>query len=176
MGRAAYGGVVASAPFLPLPDEYTGQALVLRIHFLYNPRPGEDSDSGTADQTKSSESVRLSEILVSVPEPPPGTDGTQDFTAARLKAEELLAQIRAGKSFEDVAGKNPDVGYFRRGQLSKSLEDVVFAMKVGDVSNVIRTKQGFVILKVTDHLQSGPKPPATSPQTPAPPEPAKPNQ
>jgi peptidyl-prolyl cis-trans isomerase SurA len=35
------------------------------------------------------------------------------------------------------------------------LEDVTFAMKKGDVSDVVRTKQGFVILKVTDHQAGG---------------------
>ena len=39
--------------------------------------------------------------------------------------------------------------------LAKELEDKTFAMKPGEVSDVIRTKQGFVILKVTEHQQAG---------------------
>ena len=44
------------------------------------------------------------------------------------------------------------MGYFCYGHLAQSLDDLVFQMKVGDVSDVIRTKQGFVILTVTDRL------------------------
>ena len=39
--------------------------------------------------------------------------------------------------------------------LSKNLEDQTFAMKAGDLSDVIRTKQGFVVLKVTEHNTGG---------------------
>ena len=44
---------------------------------------------------------------------------------------------------------------FKRGQLAKELEDKTFAMKAGEVSDVIRTKQGYVILKVVDHQMAG---------------------
>ena len=44
---------------------------------------------------------------------------------------------------------------FKRGQLAKELEDKTFAMKAGDVTDVIRTKQGYVILKVVDHQMAG---------------------
>ncbi len=46
-------------------------------------------------------------------------------------------------------------GYFKRGTLAKELEDKTFAMKPGEVSDVIRTKQGFIILKVTEHHDAG---------------------
>jgi peptidyl-prolyl cis-trans isomerase SurA len=39
--------------------------------------------------------------------------------------------------------------------LAKELEDKVFAMKAGEITDVIRTKQGFVILKVTEHQEAG---------------------
>ena len=44
---------------------------------------------------------------------------------------------------------------FKRGQLSKQLEDTTFGMKAGEITNVIQTKQGFVILKVVDHQMAG---------------------
>ena len=47
------------------------------------------------------------------------------------------------------------LGYFKRGTLAKQIEDKTFDMKAGDVSDVIRTKQGFVILKVTEHHNAG---------------------
>ena len=94
----------------------------------------------------------------------PASDDPQRLAAAEAKAQDLLAQIRKGASFEDVAKKNSDgpsasqggdLGLFKRGMLAKELEDKTFAMKPGEVTDVIRTKQGFVILKVGEHQQAG---------------------
>jgi peptidyl-prolyl cis-trans isomerase SurA len=54
-----------------------------------------------------------------------------------------------------TAAQGGDLGLFKRGALSKELEDTTFAMKAGAVTDVIRTKQGFVILKVTEHQTAG---------------------
>lgn len=89
---------------------------------------------------------------------------TAALAAAEAKANDLLKQIRGGASFEDVAKKNSsgpsaaqggDLGVFKRGTLAKELEDRTFAMKSGEVTDVIRTKQGYVILKVTNHQMAG---------------------
>jgi len=122
------------------------------------------------------EQVRLSEILIAPkpagtpgagadsPTPAPQPDSDAQLSAAENKAKELLEQIHKGADFAEVAKKNSDgpsakdggdLNYFKRGILSKELEDRVFAMKAGDVTDVIRTKQGFVILKVTEHQQAG---------------------
>ena len=107
------------------------------------------------------EAVALSEILVSTEQ---AGDDAQKLAAAEAKANDLLKQIRAGASFDEVAKQNSqglsakqggELGYFERGKLAKQLEDITFAMKKGQVSDVIRTKQGFVILKVTDHQTAG---------------------
>jgi len=123
------------------------------------------------------EFIRLSEILVAPKTPgadpkaaasaPAPADQAADeaaLKAAQAKAEDLLKQIHDGANFEDIAKKNSDgpsaadggaLGIFKRGQLAKELEDKTFAMKSGDVTDVIRTKQGYVILKVVDHQQAG---------------------
>ena len=44
---------------------------------------------------------------------------------------------------------------FRPGTMAKELETITFALKSGELSNVIETKQGYVILKVIDHQQAG---------------------
>jgi peptidyl-prolyl cis-trans isomerase SurA len=86
------------------------------------------------------------------------------LAAAEAKANDVLKQIRAGANFEDMAKKysdgpsaaqGGDLGGFKRGTLAKELEDRTFAMKSGDVTDVIRTKQGYVILKVTNHQMAG---------------------
>jgi TonB family protein len=45
LDRAAWAGITGSNPFPPLPSEFPGQYLGLRIYFFYNPAPGEMSQS-----------------------------------------------------------------------------------------------------------------------------------
>jgi peptidyl-prolyl cis-trans isomerase SurA len=113
------------------------------------------------------EEIRLSEILVA----PAGTQGekaaeptAEQLAHAEQKARNLLAQLKAGGKFEDVAVNNSngptaaqggDIGNFKRGTMAKQLEDITFAMKAGEISDVVRTRQGFVILKVTEHTAAG---------------------
>lgn len=109
------------------------------------------------------EQVRLSEILVTIA--PDAPEGAADpAAAAEQKARELREQIAKGASFEEVAKKNSsgasaeqggDLGYFERGKLAKELEDKTFSMQVNEVSDVIRTKQGYILLKVTEHQPAG---------------------
>jgi peptidyl-prolyl cis-trans isomerase SurA len=117
------------------------------------------------------ESIKLSEILVAPKKPSAGADPAAKqaeeaaaLAAAEAKADDLLKQIRAGAKFEDLAKKESegpsaaqggDLGGFKRGTLAKELEDKTFAMKAGEVTDVIRTKQGYVILKVTNHQMAG---------------------
>jgi peptidyl-prolyl cis-trans isomerase SurA len=118
-------------------------------------------------QMEQPEQIRLSELLVSTEKKvkdAPAAPDDQLLAAAQAKADDLLAQIRKGGAFDQIAKKNSDgptaaqggdLGYFKRGALAKELEDKTFAMKPGDVSDVIRTKQGFVILKVAEHPMAG---------------------
>jgi peptidyl-prolyl cis-trans isomerase SurA len=122
------------------------------------------------------EQVRLSEILIApkMPPKPAGADGkpvppseeeTQaTLEAAKAKAQDLLDQIHKGAKFDDLAKKysdgpsakeGGDLGLFKRGTLAKELEDRVFALKAGGVTEVIRTKQGYVILEATEHQTAG---------------------
>ncbi len=115
------------------------------------------------------EQVRLSEILVST-EIKGANSGEsvqaspEQIAAAQKKAQDIYAQLKAGAKFEEVAKKlsdgptaadGGDLQLFKRGTLAKELEDKVFAMKANDFTEPIHTKQGFVILKVTDHTQAG---------------------
>jgi len=108
------------------------------------------------------ERVRLSEILVSTEKVEPGDQA--GVAAAGQKAQQILEQVRGGMAFDEAARKSSDgptaaqggdLGYFKRGTLARELEEKTFAMKAGDISDVVRTKQGFLILKVTEHEQAG---------------------
>ena len=117
------------------------------------------------------EQVRLSEILIST-QPKPTEDpktaasitDEQRVATAQAKANQVYEDIEKGAKFDDVAKKDSDgptaaqggdLGYFKRGTLAKELEDTTFGMKAGEITKPIRTKQGFVILEVTEHPQAG---------------------
>jgi peptidyl-prolyl cis-trans isomerase SurA len=106
------------------------------------------------------EQVQLSEILVPTPEN--ATDA--QVAQAQAKAQEVAAKLKAGAKFEDLAkqysggttaDKGGDLGLFKRGALAKVLEDQTFGLEAGQSTAPIRTRQGFVVLKVTQHIPAG---------------------
>ncbi len=111
------------------------------------------------------ESERLSEILIST-----GANGADDpakVAAAKAKADDLEARLHAGgdfaqlaKSFSDgsTAAEGGDLGQYKLGQLGKVLEDKTFDLKTGQYTEPILTRQGYIILKVTQHNPGGPRP------------------
>lgn len=103
------------------------------------------------------EERRASHILINASKDMPA----EARKAARDKAQALLEQVRkAPDSFADVAKKNSqdagsapnggDLDYFGRGAMVKPFEDAAFAMKKGEISDVVESDFGFHIIKVTD--------------------------
>jgi peptidyl-prolyl cis-trans isomerase SurA len=83
---------------------------------------------------------------------------------AEAKANQLLDQLKKGAKFDDLAKKSSEgptaaqggtLGTFKRGELAKDLEEKTFSLKAGENTGVIRTRQGFIILKVTAHRAAG---------------------
>ena len=81
------------------------------------------------------------------------------------KAKKLLADIRGGKPFADVARENStdgsaknggDLGWFGPGMMVKPFEDAVFAAKVGEVAGPIKTDFGWHLILVTETHQKAP--------------------
>lgn len=123
------------------------------------------------------EEIGLSEIMVSTQMPnaedkdktaagqdKPLPEDPAKVAQAEAKANDLLEQLKKGAKFEDLAKKSSDgptaaqggtLGAFKRGELAKDLEDQTFSLKPGENTGVIRTKQGFIILKVTAHRSAG---------------------
>jgi peptidyl-prolyl cis-trans isomerase SurA len=109
------------------------------------------------------ESERLSEILVSTG----GGDDPAKVTAAKAKADDIEARLHAGgdfaqlaRSFSDgpTASEGGDLGQYKRGQLGKLLEDQTFGLNSGQYTDPILTRQGYIILKVVQHIAGGPQP------------------
>jgi parvulin-like peptidyl-prolyl isomerase len=74
-----------------------------------------------------------------------------------VKGEDFSALAKR-YSEGSTADEEGNLGEFERGQLSKQLEDAVFTMDKGQITDVIQTKTGFEILKVLDHFQAGLQP------------------
>ena len=108
------------------------------------------------------ESERLSEILIST-----GTDDPAKVAAAKAKADDLEARLHSGGDFAQLArsfsegstaASGGDLGQYKRGQLPKALEDKTFGLNSGQYTDPILTRQGYIILKVVQHVPGGPRP------------------
>ena len=78
---------------------------------------------------------------------------------ARKQAEEILAKAKAGEDFatlaktysqDSTASEGGDLGLFEKGKMLPEFENVAFAMKVGEISDLVRTIYGYHIIKVTE--------------------------
>jgi peptidyl-prolyl cis-trans isomerase SurA len=94
------------------------------------------------------------------------TAGKTDAEVADLKkkADTALKRIQDGEDFGEIAKRYSDgstakqggyLGVYKRGELSKALEDVVFKMKRNELTPVMETKQGFLIMQVLEHYDEG---------------------
>lgn len=79
-------------------------------------------------------------------------------------AGDIASRLRKGAAFEDLsaqyslapnAKRGGDIGYVSRGELPKMFEDVIFLLKPGAVSDVIRTDSTFHIFKVDERRPPG---------------------
>jgi len=98
------------------------------------------------------EQVTLSEIFVTTQsltnaEVAHAKKTAKDLHARALKGEDF-AELARRFSAGETAMEGGELGAFERGELSKEIEDVVFKMKAGQVSDVIRTRKGCEILKL----------------------------
>jgi peptidyl-prolyl cis-trans isomerase C len=104
------------------------------------------------------EQVRASHILIRPTDP--NTDPNQAKAQARAKAEDLLKKVKGGADFATVAKESSDcpskaqggdLGLFSRDKMVKPFADAAFAMKVGDISDLVESPFGYHIIKVTEH-------------------------
>lgn len=83
-----------------------------------------------------------------------------DPQVARAQVESVLQRARAGEDFAALArefssdpgskGNGGDLGWFARGMMVKPFEDAAFALKPGEVSNVVESQFGFHIIKLEE--------------------------
>ena len=103
------------------------------------------------------EERRASHILINAPK----GGSADDKAKARAKAVALRETLgKTPDAFADLAKKNSqdpgsaerggDLDFFSRGSMVKPFEDAAFALKKGDISDVVESDFGFHIIRVTD--------------------------
>ncbi len=105
------------------------------------------------------EQVALREIVVSTEGKKP-----EELPDLKKKAETALKRVQDGEDFGEIAKRLSDgstksqggfLGVYKRGELSKELEDKVFKMKRKELTEVMETKQGYLVLEVLEHYDEG---------------------
>ena len=110
------------------------------------------------------EEVKAAHILLRLEQ-----DADQDTIDKRRKlAQDLIDQLNNGASFEQLAKihsddkasavQGGDLGTFGRGVTVKEFEDTAFALKAGQISDIVRTPFGLHIIRVDEHTEPGVKP------------------
>ncbi|MEK7407554.1 MAG: peptidylprolyl isomerase [Acidobacteriota bacterium] len=108
------------------------------------------------------EQVLLREILIS-------TEGKDEagVAAAEKKAKDIVDRGRRGENFGNMARDNSDavtarsygeLGAFKRGELRKDIEELVFKQEKGYVTDPIKQPNGFLILKLEERFAAGLQP------------------
>ena len=108
---------------------------------------------------------RASHILINAAKDAPAAEREK----AKARATELVASVRAAPAtFADIAKKNSqdtgsapsggDLDFFSRGAMVKPFEDAAFAMKKGDISDVVESDFGYHIIQLTDIKEPKQKP------------------
>ena len=107
------------------------------------------------DKFKQDESVRASHILFRVPE---NADAATKKKALE-QAQSVLKQARGGADFAELAKKysadgsaqqGGDLNFFTKGQMVPEFDKAAFALKTGEISDIVTTQFGYHIIKVTD--------------------------
>ena len=107
-------------------------------------------------------SVTLREILVAVPTSDRGVNVAQD-DAAKAKAEDIRHRLLGGEPFARLAAEVSDapskangglIGPINSDELAPALQKVLENIKVGEVSEVIRTQRGYQILSLESRTET----------------------
>jgi peptidyl-prolyl cis-trans isomerase C len=107
------------------------------------------------DRFKQPEGVRASHILIMANEK--ADEATKK--AARAKIDGILKRVKAGEDFAALAKENSqdgsasqggDLGFFQKGRMVPAFDQAAFALKPGEVSDVVTTEFGYHIIKLTE--------------------------
>ncbi len=146
-------------------EEFKTDPQVRLKYILFSRKAVENSVNATGQEIKEyfqdhpgefhvPEARKAAHILLKVPE---GANATQ-VEAVKSQAEDLVKRLKAGESFAELAKKysqdpgsaenGGELGFFRKGQMVKPFDEKVFSMKEGQISEPVRTRFGFHIIRL----------------------------
>ena len=108
---------------------------------------------------KKPESARASHILIGVEQ----GASEEERKKAKEKAEAILKRVKGGEDFATLAksesscpssAQGGDLGTFARGQMVPAFENAAFALKPGQVSDIVETQFGYHIVKLTEKQEA----------------------
>lgn len=106
------------------------------------------------EQFTNKEEVSASHILIATDE----TASAEDDAKAKAEAEDVLAQLKKGSDFAELAmaksdcpskERGGDLGSFGRGQMVPSFEEAAFSQPIGEIGSIVKTQFGYHIIRVT---------------------------
>ncbi len=111
------------------------------------------------------EQVKVAHILIKTPLPAPGAKEDEKAIAdARVKAEDVLKQVKAGGDFAKLAEKYSDdpgsaknggeLGWIGRGRTVPEFEKAAFSLAKGQTSDLVKSSYGFHIIRVEDKQEA----------------------
>ena len=118
-------------------------------------KESKDYYDGHPDLFRRPEQIRASHILIRI-------DAKADKSgkeSSRNKLEGIRQRVKKGEDFAELAKQNSedstsanggDLGYFQRGRMVKPFEDAAFALKPGEVSDIVESPYGYHLIKVTE--------------------------
>jgi peptidyl-prolyl cis-trans isomerase C len=112
------------------------------------------------DLFKSPEQIKARHILIQVPKEAPD----EEKKKLKEKALEVLKKVKAGEDFTKLAGefsddpgtksKGGELGFFSKGSMVPAFEQAAFALKPGEVSELVETEFGFHVIKVDEKKEA----------------------
>ena len=138
-------------------DQLMGQKLVAyEVKSKVSVSPGEVSEYYKVhpDEFTQGDRVRLGHILIRI--------GARSEEDAKALADQLLGRIRAGESFEEIAKaqsegaeakEGGEMGWITKGQLMGEIDDKVFSLMQGQVTEPIKSSLGYHLFRVNEKQQ-----------------------
>jgi peptidyl-prolyl cis-trans isomerase C len=112
------------------------------------------------DRFSKPQRIRASHILIKADE----SDADTDRERKRVEIEGLRERLLAGEDIETLAADHSDcpsksnggdLGYFSRGQMVEPFENAAFSLEIGGISEVVETRFGYHVIKLTEKEDAG---------------------
>ncbi len=113
-----------------------------------NPQEVTNYYTAHPEQFKRNERINLESIFVAI---------KTEKEASQKKIQEAYDLIKTGKNFTDIAkqySESPSVGAIEQGQLMPEIDKKVFSLKIDEITDIIETKTGYYIFKLTGRTPS----------------------